>query len=293
MNAKRNKENIMFSIIIPTWNNLDYLKNCVASIRKNSAFKHQVILHFNEGSDGSLIWAKENEIEFTYTDTNVGICIAVNQAAVLAKYDYIVYMNDDMYVCPGWDKYLMDDINVLNTDCFMLSSTMIEPKQTSNDCVIVQDFGDQIDTFREDELLIQYNSLEKADWNGSSWPPTVVSKKYWFITGGYSVELSPGMSSDDDFSMKMWKVGCRIFKGVGKSKVYHFQAKSSSKVKKNDGRKQFLFKWGINQSTFHKQFIRRGTPYTGILEEPSRTVLKPELFRAWLKMKLLSNVLEG
>jgi glycosyltransferase involved in cell wall biosynthesis len=280
----------MFSIIIPTWNNLDFIKLCVESIHKNSQYKHQVILHINDGSDGTKDWADQNKIDYTCSAQNIGICLAVNQAAMLAKHDYIVYMNDDMYVCPGWDKYLVDDIQAFGTDCFMLSATMIEPKGTSNACVLAYDFGDTIQTFRESDLLKEFDNLDKTDWNGSTWPPTVVSKKYWFITGGYSVELSPGMSSDDDFSMKMWNVGCRIFKGVGKSKVYHFQTKSTTRIKKNNGRQQFLFKWGINQSTFHKYFIRRGTPYNGPLQEPTIADLKPELFRAWMKMKLSSNV---
>jgi glycosyltransferase involved in cell wall biosynthesis len=278
----------MFSIIIPTWNNIEFLKLCVKSIQKNSHFKHQIILHINDGSDGSLIWAKESGIEYTHSLENVGICLAVNQAAILATHDYIVYMNDDMYVCPDWDKILFEEIQALDTDNFMLSSTMIEPAKTSNKCVIVSDYGSTIETFREEALLKEFAGLEKTDWNGSTWPPTIVSKKYWFLTGGYSIELSPGMSSDDDFSMKMWKTGCRIFKGVGKSRVYHFQTKSTSRIRKNNGRRQFLFKWGINQSTFHKYFIQRGTAYAGPLKEPSHQELKRELIRAWLKMKLSS-----
>jgi glycosyltransferase involved in cell wall biosynthesis len=278
----------MFSIIIPTWNNLEYLKLCVKSIQKNSFYQHQIILHINDGSDGSLDWARENNTEHTHTASNTGICFAVNQAAILAKNKYIVYMNDDMYVCPDWDKYLVDEINDLGTDCFMLSATMIEPKPTSNKCVLVKNFGTSTETFDEKRLLKEYAIAEKPDWNGSTWPPTVVSRYYWFLTGGYSIELTPGMSSDDDFAMKMWKSGCRIFKGIGKSRVYHFQTRSTSRVKKNDGRRQFLFKWGINQSTFHKYFIRRGTPYSGTLMQPSQNELRPGLLRAWLKMKIKS-----
>jgi glycosyltransferase involved in cell wall biosynthesis len=36
-----------FSILIPSWNNLAYLKICVESIRKNSMFAHQIIVHVN------------------------------------------------------------------------------------------------------------------------------------------------------------------------------------------------------------------------------------------------------
>ena len=44
----------MFSIIIPTYNNLDYLKLCLMSIKKNSKYKHEIIIHINEGRDGTL-----------------------------------------------------------------------------------------------------------------------------------------------------------------------------------------------------------------------------------------------
>lgn len=276
---------MQFSIIIPTWNNLDFVRLCVASIRKHSAYAHQVILHVNDGSDGTLEWAEAEGLDHTHTPDNAGICTAVNLAAGLAKHDYIVYMNDDMYVCPEWDTYIVNAIKEAGTDCFMFSSTMIEPVGHNNPCVINQDFGKTIETFDEQGLIAAYDKIEKADWSGATWPPTIVHRKYWLITGGYSIELSPGVSSDDDFAMKMWFAGCRIFRGIGKSRVYHFQSKSTLRIKKNDGRKQFLMKWGINQSTFNKYFTRRGTPYIGPSTDPQG--LGWEHFRAWLKRKML------
>ncbi len=276
---------MQLSIIIPTWNNLAFAKLCVDSIRKNSAYKHQVIMHINDGSDGTLQWAQAEGIDHTHTPENAGICKAVNEAGGLAKHNYIVYMNDDMYVCPQWDVHIASEIEQAGTDNFMFSSTMIEPINYNNPCVINKDYGQSIETFREEDLLKECNIIEKADWTGSTWPPTIVHRKYWLITGGYSIELSPGVSSDDDFAMKMWQAGCRLFKGLGKSRVYHFQSKSTLRIKKNDGRKQFLMKWGINQSTFNKYFIRRGRAYTGALNDP--TGLEWEHFRAWVKRKIM------
>lgn len=277
----------MFSIIIPTWNNLAFAQLCVSSIKKNSAYKHQVILHINDGCDGTLEWARGEGIDYTHSAGNVGICVAVNEAGGMAKHDYIVYMNDDMYVCPGWDTHLIQEINNAGTDNFMFSATMIEPADHGNPCVINKDFGSTIETFKEEDLLRECNSFQKGDWNGATWPPTIVHRKYWLITGGYSIELSPGVSSDDDLAMKMWYAGCRIFKGVGKSRVYHFQSKSTLRVKKNNGRKQFLMKWGINQSTFNKYYTKRGTPYTVPLTEPDEGVIRFERWRAWVKRKMM------
>ena len=45
----------MFSIIIPSFNNIDYLKVCIASLKKNSFYKNEIIVHINIGVDGSII----------------------------------------------------------------------------------------------------------------------------------------------------------------------------------------------------------------------------------------------
>lgn len=277
----------MFSILIPTWNNLALLQLCVRSIRQNSAYPHQIIVHVNDGSDGSLAWVREQGITHTASPQNVGICLAVNEAAMHATQDYILYLNDDMYCCPGWDTALVNKLKPLGTDLFMLSGTMIEPRDTHNPCVIVRDYGSDADSLDEARLLAELPQQHKADWCGATWPPTLVSKRWWFKVGGYSSEFSPGMSSDNDFSMKLWHAGCRIFLGVGDSLVYHFQCKSTGKVKKNDGGRQFLNKWSIRQSVFDRYYLRRGQTAAGAaLPEPEDTpgfrwqVLRSRLKRA-------------
>ena len=45
----------MFSIVIPSWNNLPYLKLCVESLQRHSSVSHEIIVHINDGSDGSVI----------------------------------------------------------------------------------------------------------------------------------------------------------------------------------------------------------------------------------------------
>ncbi|RYG28879.1 MAG: glycosyltransferase family 2 protein, partial [Chitinophagaceae bacterium] len=190
----------MFSVIIPTWNNLAYVRLCVNSLRKNSSLPCEIILHINDGSDGTLSWASEEGILHTHTPENAGICVAVNMAASLATGKYIVYMNDDMYCCPGWDAGLLEEINNLPDDNFMISSTMIEPVDTGNKAVIVADFGRTAETFEEQTLLSAISGFRKQDWSGSTWPPVVVSRKMWHVVGGFSLEFSPGMASDDDFA---------------------------------------------------------------------------------------------
>ena len=48
-----------FSIIVPTLNNLDYLKILISSIEKNSNFDHEIIIHVNENLDNTVEFLKQ------------------------------------------------------------------------------------------------------------------------------------------------------------------------------------------------------------------------------------------
>lgn len=252
-----------FSILIPTWNNLNYLKLCLDSIKKNSVYKHQILIHVNEGKDGTLKWLQQQkEYKYTHSEDNIGVCWALNGLRPLVETEYILYMNDDMYVCPGWDAALWKEIQSLPDNKFFLSSTLIQPRPFFCKSVIAPaNFGESVETFNEKELLDKYQLLPHADWFGATWPPNVVHRDIWDLVGGYSIEFSPGMYSDPDFSAKLWMAGVRLFKGISASRVYHFEARSTGRVTKNDGSTQFLLKWGITSASFMRNILKRGEPF--------------------------------
>ncbi|OFY60122.1 MAG: family 2 glycosyl transferase, partial [Bacteroidetes bacterium RBG_13_46_8] len=240
---KQSDPGTRFSLLIPTWNNLKYLQLCIKSIKKNSAFPHQIIVHINEGTDGTLQWIQQNGFSYTYSRINIGVCWAMNAMRRLVDTEYIVFLNDDMYVCPGWDTALDEEIRALPDNRFYLSSTVIQPRKFWCRSVIAPvSFGEDTESFREDDLLQHFMDVQHGDWSGSTWPPTLVHRDIWDLAGGYSVEFSPGLYSDTDFSAKLFLCGVRYFKGVNKSRVYHFEARSTGRVKKNKGNRQFLFK---------------------------------------------------
>ena len=71
----------MFSIIIPTFNNIKYLKLCIESIKKNSTFNHEIIVHVNLGEDGTKEFLDKENIKYTFTNYNAGICEGMNKAS--------------------------------------------------------------------------------------------------------------------------------------------------------------------------------------------------------------------
>ena len=69
----------MFSIIIPTFNNLKYLQLCLESLQKNSKYNHEIIIHINEGIDGTLEFLKTKIIKLL-TVKKFCVCKAFNEA---------------------------------------------------------------------------------------------------------------------------------------------------------------------------------------------------------------------
>lgn len=278
----------LFSILIPTWNNLAYLKLCLKSIEKNSTYRHQILIYVNEGSDGTTDWLETQNYEYIHNKENVGVCWALNSLRAKVKTDYILYMNDDMYVCPDWDKFLWEEIQQLPDNKFFLSATLIQPRPFFCKSVIAPaNFGENVETFKEQELLDKYQLLPHSDWFGSTWPPNVVHKDIWDLVGGYSIEFSPGMYSDPDFSAKLWMAGIRLFKGLSASRVYHFESISTGRVKKNNGSQQFLSKWGITSASFIRNILRRGEPFEPkSVGKPHIISLQKNIFRSRLKKAL-------
>ncbi len=253
----------MFSIIIPTWNNLDFLKLCVSSIRKHSQFTHEIIIHINDGSDGTLEWVKSQDLRFTHTEKNIGVCLSVNHLVAQATNDWVLYMNDDMVACPGWDTAFANAIESCDTDLALFFSTMIQADNGRNPNIIKQDFGSTPQNFDEPRLLRDCLSEARGDVEGGESQPTLFHRKWWTMVGGYSLEFSPGMSSDDDLLMKFWVTGCRHFRIVGGSRFYHFSCKSTGRVRRNKGGRIFVIKWGVTQREFKQHYLgslRLGAP---------------------------------
>ena len=260
----------MFSVIIPTFNNIDYLKLCLDSLIKNSSFQHEYIIHINEGVDGTLEFIKNSGLKHSYSKDNSGVCVAFNEGVKLASKKYVLLAHDDMYFCPEWDKVLISEIKKLPEEIdFFLSGTMVQPFES----YINLNCGKSVDDFNENKLLEELPKIKFKNFQGTHWQPSLIPIKTWNKVKGFSEEFSPGLGSDPDFNMKLWRIGVRLFKGLGDCRVYHFSSLSLRKKVWNNGAKTFLLKWGISIKFFKKYYLKSDTPFKGPLTEPIKNLV--------------------
>jgi len=285
---------MLFSIIIPTYNNYSYLRMTIDSIIKNSEFKHQLIVHINGGDSMTKNYLDNRNIQYTFSNHNLGLCKGVNTASKLAKTDYIVYAHDDMYFLPKWDKFFLDEINNLNDNLFFLSGTQIGPLPIKGNMPNHIHFyaGKDLNDFDEKNLLKNYERLKFHDLQGSHWAPHIVHKEIWNRVGGFSEEFDPGFGSDPDLNMKLWQLGVRLFKGVNRSRTYHFGSLTTRKknnIQRNEANRTFLKKWGISIDFFTKYYLHRGEIYNGPLNN-FKLSTKNILSYLYCKIKYLLKV---
>ena len=282
---------MIFSIIVPTFNNIKYLKCFLSSIKENSNFNHEIVLHINEGSDGTLEYALKNNIKHTFSKENIGLCSSMNKAYSLTTTDHILYAHDDMYFCKNWDIFLTNEINKQENNLYYLAGTNVS-KQYG---LINFDCGSSIDDFDKNKFDTFCLKDNTPDLQSSHWAPHLVHRELWDKIDGFSEEFNPGDGSDPDICMKLWLKNVRIFKGISKFKVYHFNSVTTRNkgIKLNNGTQQFLLKYGITPRFFRKYYLKGNIsvlPYKGKLTKPTINFMYLlDLLRC--KFKLFYNII--
>ncbi|MBW2143092.1 MAG: glycosyltransferase [Deltaproteobacteria bacterium] len=112
------KESIV-SIVIPVFNQLEFTKQCLESIKHNTPEVHyEVIIVDNGSSDGTTEYLQriENDVKIIKNEKNLGFAKACNQGAFAAQSKYILFLNNDVKVNTGWLEPLIsildDDLDV-------------------------------------------------------------------------------------------------------------------------------------------------------------------------------------
>ncbi|WP_373229490.1 glycosyltransferase family 2 protein [Cohnella sp.] len=93
---------IRASIIIPTYNRLDLLQKCIASIRKYTEIPYEIIVVDNASTDGTADWCMREKLTFITLSRNEGFPVACNKGLRLSSGDTLVLLNNDTLVTPCW-----------------------------------------------------------------------------------------------------------------------------------------------------------------------------------------------
>lgn len=97
------------SIVIPSYNQVEYLIRCIESIESHTPEPHEIIVVDNGSTDGTGAYLdqRSGQLRFKRLDINRGFSGGVNQGLMMAKGDTIVILNNDTLVTPGWLGHML------------------------------------------------------------------------------------------------------------------------------------------------------------------------------------------
>jgi GT2 family glycosyltransferase len=130
---------VKVSIVIPHFNGLEILKECLASLEKSIIVPDEIIVVDNGSTDDSIDWlkSKKNDIILIQNDQNLGFSKAVNQGICRATSEYTVLLNNDVVVEKNWLGNLIKIMDK-KSNLFSCSSKMLR----YHDPHIIDDVGD-------------------------------------------------------------------------------------------------------------------------------------------------------
>src|SRR5947207_914251 len=100
----------LVSVTIVTYNSGRFIKRCLESVLEQKYTNLEVVIIDNASTDGTVDILEQfaEKCRIYYNDENVGFAEAQNQAIALAKGDWMLTLNPDVLLMPGFVQALVD-----------------------------------------------------------------------------------------------------------------------------------------------------------------------------------------
>ena len=94
-------------IVIPVHNGLPLTQQCVETIRRYTDTPHEILIVDNGSTDGTSDWCGRDHVTSMRFDENRGFAAACNAGIRAALGEYVIILNNDTVVSPGWAGRLL------------------------------------------------------------------------------------------------------------------------------------------------------------------------------------------
>lgn len=254
---------------ISTYNNLNYLKLAVESVRTHSYYKDAPFVIYAENcTDGTNEWLEDNEYDLEYyIETNEvpkGIGGGMNICAEMVRTEYIMFLHSDFYVSRFWDKMCLDELSKHESTPTWVFSHRVEPDMFGSPTrpgtlIVPQDaFGAYYDDFNAtaaEEWMYEFSLMNNFTIPKAEGVSGLIRKSDWDRIGGNDPQFAPTSWEDMDLFLRMHKAGYQFIL-TSKSVVWHFGARGSHRLEENNGQSDLrqVNTERINQEKFYKKW---------------------------------------
>lgn len=238
-----------YSIIILTYNQLDYTKVCIDSIKKyNGKENCEIVITDNNSTDGTVEWIKQQQgIKYILNEENKGFPAGCNQGIEIAeKNNDIFLLNNDTVIMPN---------SIFNLRMGLYSDEKIGATgAVSNSISYYQQISESYEDFDEYmKFAVNNNITNEASYEerikivGFA---MIIKRNVLDKVGLLDERFTPGNFEDDDISFRILMEGYKLLL-CRDSYIHHFGSVSFKEDSKKYGEllktnsNKFKEKWGF------------------------------------------------
>ncbi len=255
----------VISVVVVTYNNLEFTCECLRSLSEFSDYANmQVIVVDNASSDGTREFLKQwqdsdSNRTLILNDTNRGFAAANNQGLLMAVGEYLVMLNNDTYVTPGWIRTLRRHLERDITIGLIGTVTNNIGNEAKID-LHYEDMDQMIDASRE---YTHKHLGEIFPLRTAAFFCVMMPRRVYEAVGALDESFGLGFFEDDDYCKRIQEIGLRVVCAEDTFIHHHLSAsflKLDRDVRRslfNENKKKYEDKWGVWQP---HSFRKSGKP---------------------------------
>ncbi len=265
----------LVSIVVLTWNELEYTRLCLESVRRFTERPYELIIVDNGSADGTPEYLRSlDDVRVILNKSNTGFAHGCNQGIAAARGDYVVLLNNDTVVTEGWLDRLLAAAESDRTIGLVgpvsnhtAGFQLIRDVPYGDDLLAMQAFARQ--------RMVEYSG------QGAHVPRAIgfclaIRREVIDAIGGLDEVFGVGCFEDDDYSIRAQLAGFRIWVAHD-SFIHHFGSRTFTGAR-IDYMKLIDRNWAIFRRKWRLPSTVRysdGIPYRELLQnrfDPQRDI---------------------
>lgn len=225
------------SIVIPLYNQLKFTKLCLESLSSTLPDLPEIILVDNASTDGTADYLKTlATVKVISNSENLGFAGGCNKGIKAATGDWIVVLNNDVIVSPGWLDGMLDAAEHWKLQ-------IVSPAIREGEYIY------DINAYAHELTSRMRRVIRRGKANGICF---MANKKVFETIGFFDEKFLIGQYEDKDFFLRASRAGFSLGT-VGSAFLHHFGSATQKAIKRNtaprpyalENKAYFACKWQL------------------------------------------------
>jgi O-antigen biosynthesis protein len=270
-NAEKSLYEPLVSIIIVTFNNVEFTIQCLESVEIHSDYQNiEVIVVDNASTDSTRDYLEKwagsaSARRVIYNSENRGFAAANNQGLADARGEYLVMLNNDTVVTSGWLRTLYRHLKQ-NSDIGLLGPVT---NNIGNEAKVNIKYKNLDQMHPAAAEYVRKNIGETFDLRTVAFFCVMLSRNVYDRVGPLDEAYGLGFFEDDDYCRRVQQIGLKVVCARDVFVHHHLSAsflKLDAQIRRKlfaDNRKIYEKKWGawVPHRTSQKKSDRRLAPF--------------------------------